>query len=293
MLIARGPLMEHTSCMASNDSGTARLTDNGVECPLCGGTGWKMVDVVDQFGRNSQKATKCDCQHRIHGERLLANARIPRRYEHCTLANFEFDGKTQRSLASAKLKAGAFVEEYPVQRAGLLFIGPVGTGKTHLAVGILKELIVQKNIACVFYEYGELLKTIQNSYNPTVQMTEMDVLRPIFATEVLVLDELGGMRTTDWVEETVSHILNTRYNEEKTTIITTNHPDLPPSNTPEGEALKKAAGYNAQTITLGDRLKERMRSRLHEMCRIVDVIGPDFRLTRRASFFDSVPEGKR
>ena len=63
--------MAHTFDMASNDTGTARLTDTSTECPLCGGTGWKMVDVVDQFGRNSQKATKCDCQRRIHGERLL------------------------------------------------------------------------------------------------------------------------------------------------------------------------------------------------------------------------------
>jgi len=98
MLIARGAGMAHTSCMASNDMGAAGLTDTGAECPLCGGTGWKMVDVVDQLGRNSQKATKCDCQRRIHGERLLEQARIPRRYDNCDFDNFEHEGPAFKSL---------------------------------------------------------------------------------------------------------------------------------------------------------------------------------------------------
>src|SRR4051812_954685 len=192
MLIARTAGMAHTSSMASNDAGAARLTDTGVECPLCGGTGWKMVDTVDQFGRDSQKATKCDCQRRIHGERLLEQARIPRRYEHCDFGGFEHDG-TFRSLSKPYTMAQQFVAEYPVETAGLLLIGPIGVGKTHLAVSILKELMISKSVPCLFYDYRELLKAIQNSYNSSVQTTEMEVLRPVFETEVLVLDELGAV----------------------------------------------------------------------------------------------------
>ena len=55
----------------------------------------------------------------------------------------------------------------------------------------------------------------------------MEILRPIFDAEVLVLDELGAVRTTEWVFDTVNYILNSRYNENKTTIITTNFPDKP------------------------------------------------------------------
>ena len=109
---------------------------------------------------------------------------------------------------------------------GLLLIGSIGVGKTHLAVGIIKELVLSKGIACLFYDYRELLKQIQNSYNDSVKATELDVLRPVFETEVLVLDELGAVKPTEWVWDTVSLILNTRYNDNRTTIITTNFADV-------------------------------------------------------------------
>src|SRR5205807_9421201 len=140
-----------------------------------------------------------------------------------------------------------------------------GVGKTHLAVGIIRELIQQKGIGCLFYDYRELLKEIQNSYNPQVSATELSILRPVFEAEVLVLDELGAVKPTDWVWDTVSHILNTRYNDKRCTIITTNYPDLPPGgNMPEGRTFAQRA---ARDETLGDRIGERMRSRLQEMCR--------------------------
>ena len=114
-----------------------------------------------------------------------------------------------------------------MEKTGLLFVGPVGVGKTHLSVGILKALIREKGIHCLFCDYRELLKSIQNSYNASVQATEMEILRPVFEAEVLVLDELGAVRSTEWVFDTVNYILNSRYNNNMTTIITTNFPDKP------------------------------------------------------------------
>src|SRR5205807_4333149 len=113
-----------------------------------------------------------------------------------------------------------FVEEYPLEKTGLLLTGPIGVGKTHLAVGILQELIRSKGIPCLFYDYRELLKQIQNSYNPSVQTTELEILRPVFEAEVLVLDELGAVKPTEWVWDAVQFILNSRYNSRLTTIIT-------------------------------------------------------------------------
>jgi DNA replication protein DnaC len=195
------------------------------------------------------------------------------------LADFstDFTG-AHRSLAAARLAAGRFVEEYPIERTGLLLIGPIGTGKTHLAVGIIQELIRSKGVPCRFCDYRELLKEIQNSYNPSVQATELEILRPIFDAEVLVLDELGAVKPTEWVWDTVSHILNSRYNERKTTIVTTNFPNLAPGELQSGRGSHpEAARHAARAETLGDRITERMRSRLHEMCRVVQLDGVDFR----------------
>jgi DNA replication protein DnaC len=246
-------------------------------CPFCSGSGWQTAN-VERNGRMVQEARRCECFRRRQGERLTEAARIPRRYRHCELSNFEHEGPF-RSLAPAHMASLRFVEEFPLENAGLLLIGPIGGGKTHLAVGIMKELIARKSTVCLFYDYRELLKEIQNSYNSSVQVTEMEVLRPVFDVEVLVLDELGAAKPTEWVWDTVSHILNTRYNDKRTTIITTNYPDLPPAGV-EGESR---TGRHAREETLGDRIGERMRSRLHEMCRIVRVEGEDFRMKYKSA----------
>ncbi len=249
-------------------------------CPRCEGTGWIRVAKAD--GR-PEAVTRCECHLQARTEHLLDAARIPRRYRHCTLADFDihFDG-ADRTLASARLKAGRFVEEYPLSGAGLLFLGPVGVGKTHLAAGLLRELIAQKSVRGLFADYRELLKQIQDSYNPSVQATEMSILAPVFEAEVLVLDELGAVRPSEWVWDTVSLILNTRYNEKRTTVVTTNYPNRP-ARAAEGE--KGRARFAAEEETLGDRIGERMRSRLMEMCRPVEMTGADFRQrVQNASF---------
>lgn len=237
------------------------------ECSLCGGTGWKTVE----FPGRASRAVRCDCRLNSRVERLLQSANIPARYEHCTLSDFDihFEG-AHRSLAAARLASGRFVEEYPLQKTGLLLIGPIGVGKTHLAVGTMQELIRSKGVPCLFCDYRELLKQIQNSYNPSVQTTELEILRPVFDTEIVVLDELGAVKPSEWVWDTVSLILNSRYNDKRTTIITTNFSDEPAGHVsgPRGAAREE---------TLGDRIGERMRSRLHEMCRVVQMQGSDFR----------------
>src|SRR5712692_10179105 len=249
-------------------------------CPVCGGTGWKGAGLEP-----NRRVERCECRLKDRSTSLLGAARIPKRYEHCELSNFEFDGP-HRNLAAARMAACKFVEEYPRDNTGLLLIGSIGVGKTHLAVGIIKELILSKGIPCLFYDYRELLKQIQNSYNDSVKATELDVLRPVFEAEVLVLDELGAVKPTEWVWDTVSLILNSRYNENRTTIITTNYPDDPAKDAHANPASEFARAQRAaRGETLGDRIGERMRSRLHEMCRIVKMDGADFRQTFRSASF--------
>jgi DNA replication protein DnaC len=254
-------------------------------CPLCEGTGWKTLSARTSAPKD-RRVTRCDCQLRARAGAVLGAARIPNRYEHCELSNFEFEGP-YLSLAPARMAAYRFVEEYPVDKTGLLLIGTIGVGKTHLAVGIIKEVIRSKGIACLFYDYRELLKQIQNSYNDTVKTTELDVLRPVFETEVLVLDELGAVKPTEWVWDTVSLILNTRYNDDRTTIITTNYRNLVGRERPGNvrSTSPEAAKYASEKETLGDRIGDRMRSRLHEMCRIVTMEGQDYRERVKSASF--------
>jgi DNA replication protein DnaC len=252
-------------------------------CPLCQGTGWKTVSGGLSSGHSvtERRVARCDCQLRARAQSLLAAARIPRRYEHCELTNFEFEGP-RGSLTRARMAACRFVEEYPLDKTGLLFVGNTGRGKTHLAVGIAKVLIREKGVGCVFYDYADLLKQIQDSYNPSVQATELGLLRPLFTAELLVLDDLGSVRPTEWRWDTVRLILNTRYNESLTTIITTNFADEPAAAVAEPESRRVSessaiARAAARKDTLGDRIGEAMRSRLHEMCRTIVVEGTDFR----------------
>ena len=236
-----------------------------------------MVLTVNAAGVRAARV--CDCQQAAAGAHRIAAARIPKRYQHCTLESYEtrFPG-ADASMGLAHMTARRFVESYPVETdgRGLLITGSIGIGKTHLAVGLLLALVEERGAHALFYDYRELLKQIQHSYNPQVNSTELDVLKPVFEAEVLVLDELGAQKPTDWVWDTVALILNTRYNDKRTTIITTNYPNLPPRGVASEEAAPSAR-YVTREETLGDRIGERMRSRLMEMCTTVEMQGEDFR----------------
>ncbi|MEW6087692.1 MAG: ATP-binding protein [bacterium] len=224
-------------------------------CPKCGGSGW---EVTKEDGIEAVK--RCGCFYPRISDRLLKEARIPKRYENCTIDSF-YPIENNRSLHEAQKIANDFVTEYPVVDAGLLFIGSPGVGKTHLAVAIIKELIKQKSTPCVFYDFRDLLKEIQNSYNSQSQTTELEVLSPIFQKEVVVLDELGASKITNWVQDTLSYIINQRYNDKKITIFTSNF-------------LDESAGKDEP---LEIRIGTRLRSRLYEMCRVVEINANDYR----------------
>jgi len=250
-------------------------------CSLCRGTGWKLVPHPSGAGK---VAVGCDCGMQDRSERLIERARIPKRYEHCDFESYSTDvGTTPQqinSLKNAKMLTQAFVRDYPgAAEKGLLLMGPSGVGKTHLAVAALRELIRRGHIG-LFCDYRELLKEIQASYNPASESTEMAILEPIRTVEVLVLDDLGASKPSDWVRDIVGIVLNARYNERRTTIITTNYADHPAA---EGEAVRDPRGKLVMPVredSLEQRIGSRMRSRLFEMCRTVEIAAPDFRRER-------------
>jgi DNA replication protein DnaC len=250
-------------------------------CAQCEGTGWKPVETD-----GVRRMVPCECHEAEHAEQLIAQARIPRRYEQCAFENFDIrkdkdTGLASPSLAAAKVYAERFVEEYPTD-FGLLFVGPTGVGKTHLAVAILRELIIRKSVECLFYDFRDLLKEIQDSYNPVSQSSEWRILQPLLDIEVLLLDELSGANPSDWVKETLSHLINSRYNHKKVTLITTTLPfgesTRRPSRAGAREQLRAPSGDPVPDVDRSlSQLGVTLRSRLYEMCKLVEISSDDFR----------------
>ncbi|MGI9105468.1 MAG: ATP-binding protein [Pyrinomonadaceae bacterium] len=228
------------------------IASHPASCSSCFGSGMEVVP--------GKGAKRCRCRTQDSIMKLLVAARIPRRYEHCSFANYRPvpDNGTQFRAFDHAFR---LMNDYPALDRGLLLMGNCGVGKTHLSAAILRGL-AEKGVGCLFYEFGALLKEIQSSYNPVSQSSEAKVLAPVYEAEVLVLDELGASKPTDWVRDTMMQIIGTRYNNRLLTIFTTNYSDT---------------RSNATAETLEDRIGVRLRSRLYEMCKTVIIEGEDFR----------------
>jgi DNA replication protein DnaC len=228
-------------------------------CPLCDDTGWKPLE-----NDPARPVVRCDCWRDGLAARLLDDARIPPRYRKCDLETFVT--YPNEKLLNAVKQAKRFADELPAPRKGLCLIGPPGIGKTHLSVAILRYVILRKGARGLFYDVRDLLRIIRSTYNPLVRTAEMDILRPVMEADLLVLDDIGSEKTSEWVEETMNLIVNTRYNERRHTIFTSNYEDTPDDAAAEGPEF-----------TLKERIGFRIHSRLHEMCDFLEFDGADYR----------------
>ncbi len=204
-----------------SDAAILERTAMSEVCTICGGSGLR---IMQEDGRQFVKDCVCRVQRRA--ERMLGLAHIPKRYEHCTLENYDTDlPYSHKTQVLARLTAKKFIEGYPLETGGrgLLVTGSIGGRQNPSCGWHLQALVAERGAKGLFFDYRDLLKQVQNSYNSKVSATELEILAPVFDAEVLVLDELGASKPTDWVWDTVAHILNTRYNDRRTTIITTNY----------------------------------------------------------------------
>jgi DNA replication protein DnaC len=221
-------------------------------CPICDDTGWRA-------GADGDRVVRCECWRAALAAQLLSGARIPRRYQHCDLDNFAaYNESLERGVAAAR----QLVDRFPVVERGLFLLGPPGVGKTHLLVAVLRQAIQRTGARGLFYDTRDLLRVIRSTYDPVSRTSEIDILRPVMGAELLVLDDLGAEKTSEWVDETLNLIVNTRYNARLPTLFTSNYEDSPDDTDPN---------------SLMCRIGLRMRSRLHEMCDFLDLDAADYR----------------
>jgi len=235
-------------------------------CAKCGGTGWILVERGGVSG-----AERCECVFADRATRLEEQAGIPPLYCNASLENFllpQDNPIAHRGLAAVLNTVRGYSREYPAGgKLGLLLIGPPGTGKTHLAVAALRRLI-SRGFEGIFFDYQNLLDRIRAGYDAASGSSDREAYRAALDTEILLLDDLGAHRVTDWVEDTVTSIITYRCNNRKALIATTNLPD-PEAGDTMVERNLTLPGKVEYRVSLEERIGTRARSRLFEMCKVV------------------------
>ncbi|WP_200674431.1 ATP-binding protein [Persephonella atlantica] len=228
-----------------------------VKCSLCEDTGWVM-------GKDGVK--KCLCRYSEITEDIFSRMRIPRRYRDKELENFIPEKKYGHNFILTRIEDYINSEDF-LEGKGLFLVGPPGVGKTHLAVGILKEFFKRKGVVGLFYDTRSLLFNLKASFDGSASSRE--ILEEVIETPILVLDDLGSERLSDWARDILHYIIINRYNDLKPIIITSNI-ELKSKKKVEEDILEN---------TLEERMGQAIASRLSEMCEILPVKGKDRRGT--------------
>src|ERR1035438_10524766 len=222
-MISRGTYRNHRSARAVCPIMEAMATD--AVCSKCEGTGFIIIERGGISG-----AEPCDCRAQGRTERLQDRSQIPALYCHASFDNFVVPGienpTARRELTTVLLAVKKFASDFPHEKGpqGLLLIGEVGCGKTHLAVAALRQIIA-KGFEGLFYSYQALLDNIHKGYDPVADVSDRNAYRTAMETEVLLLDDIAAQRAHDWVEDTINSIVTYRCDNRKALIATTNAPD--------------------------------------------------------------------
>ncbi|HEV3455398.1 MAG TPA: ATP-binding protein [Thermoanaerobaculia bacterium] len=262
-------------------------------CPSCGGRGW-----VVQLDGGAGTARPCFCRQYEVVPRLVAAAGVPDRYRECRLANFKVASgsapqraELMAARAAAQNYANHFLTTQGFAHSGLLFIGPPGAGKTHLAVSVLIDVIERYSVRGRFVELSSFFNQMQSTFGQTSSESTQAVLAPLMDAPLLVLDELGTQQPTPWIRDVLYLVINTRYTRRLPTLFTTNYrlpagaAEAAPGN---GQKQNLDRGRDPETTweeatALASRLPSMLVSRLYEMAQPVLLTGVgDFRRDQSA-----------
>ncbi|MBN2432090.1 MAG: ATP-binding protein [Acidobacteria bacterium] len=253
-------------------------------CPRCGDSGWIIENGVSR---------RCDCFREAEKTRRPERAHIPPSYLHCLLENFrppKEENPQSDSIMKALTHAKSFAKHYDRYFGrGILFRGPVGVGKTHLAVGILQELLNQ-GLNGYFFNFIHLIEKIKQSYDPERDVYEPEFFRQLERCTVVVMDELGATKPSEFVFNKLYDIVNFCFDRKISMIFTTNYLDAvepvaarsAENGSLEGSSLlrNRPPFSSPQVYTLAERITDRLLSRIIERCDDVVMDGPDYRKTK-------------
>lgn len=215
-----------TSRSLSTPEGTSTFQDSDI-CPICHGDEW-VLEIVD----GKEVAKPCTCRAKAIQKRRMAFAELPAVLSDLHLASFSISVyKSDVSQQKARI-ACQIVKEYlnmfeDAKRNGMgLYIcsETKGSGKTRMAASIANELMEKHNTQVKFSTSMRILTEIRRSYDPGTAMTESQLLSALSTAEVLIIDDFGTERVTDWVKDKFYEIINSRYVDKKVTIFTSNEP---------------------------------------------------------------------
>jgi DNA replication protein DnaC len=169
------------------------------------------------------------------------------------------------SLRKAAKLAQKFVNDFPAIDKGLLFQGGTGVGKTKLLCAMATDLMRKdENIDIYYIDWNDLVREMRTGQDVTTRDFSMinQLIDTLSGVDVLLFDELGASRVSAWVQDYIYFLFNKRYNDNKVTICASNFFDKP-----------STAGEE----TLQQRIGNRIRSRLYEMTRVIEISGLDYR----------------
>lgn len=214
-----------------------------------------------QFIRESMKRNEEEVKKLILQERqkkineISKNSGIPKRFRGKTFENYE--ERSENRIAYRK--ARNFAENFPDVDKGLLLVGPVGTGKTHLAAAISNKLI-SRLYSVYFGNTTDIMSFIKSTYSKDAEVTELEAVKLMTEkVDLLVIDDLGKENETANTIAVLYQIINRLYENEKPVIITTNYNSID---------LAKKLGERGEAIV----------SRITGMCEPVILTGEDWRL---------------